>query len=51
VADAKGTVTLERGDRVVLRMPGGGGFGKASERDPASAARDIAMGYVKAVRP
>ena len=51
VADAKGTVTLERGDRVVLRMPGGGGFGKASERDPTSAARDIAMGYVKAGRP
>ena len=51
VADVKGMVTLERGDRIVLRMPGGGGFGNALERDPAAVLRDIAMGYVRRGRP
>jgi N-methylhydantoinase B len=46
VADAKGVVILERGDRITLRMPGGGGYGKATERDPASTKRDREMGYV-----
>ena len=46
VPDAKGMITLERGDRIVLRTPGGGGFGKPSERDPAAAERDRTMGYV-----
>ena len=47
-ADAKGMVTLQRGDRIVLRLPGGGGYGKLSERDPVLVARDLAMGYVTA---
>jgi N-methylhydantoinase B/oxoprolinase/acetone carboxylase alpha subunit len=46
VADAKGIVILERGDRILLRMPGGGGYGAPSERDPAHAKRDREMGYV-----
>lgn len=46
VADAKGVVILERGDRITLRMPGGGGHGKPSERDPGARARDLEMGYV-----
>jgi N-methylhydantoinase B len=46
VPDAKGMVILERGDRLVLRMPGGGGYGNPAERDPAAAAHDREMGYV-----
>jgi N-methylhydantoinase B len=38
---------LRRGDRVLVRTPGGGGYGKASERDAALAARDRALGYVR----
>ena len=41
-------VPLARGDRVRLETSGGGGFGEAARRDPALAARDVAMGYVRA---
>ncbi|PYM19252.1 MAG: hydantoinase [Candidatus Rokuibacteriota bacterium] len=37
---------LERGDRVLIRTPGGGGYGPARSRDPRRNARDRAMGYV-----
>ena len=37
---------LERGDRVLVRTPGGGGYGPARARDPRLVARDRAMGYV-----
>jgi len=46
-ADSKGVVTLEQGDRMTLRLPGGGGFGDPRERDPALLARDLTEGYVK----
>ncbi len=36
---------LARGDQVLVRTPGGGGYGPAEERDPALVARDRAMGY------
>jgi N-methylhydantoinase B len=45
VADAKGIVTLECGDRIVLRLPGGGGFGDPAERLAEAIAADRAMGY------
>ena len=38
---------LGRGDRVLIRTPGGGGYGDAAERDPSLAARDQTLGYVK----
>lgn len=39
-------VTLAAGERVRLETPGGGGYGPASERDPAAIARDRREGYV-----
>ncbi len=35
VLPTKGYVEIPRGDRLVLELPGGGGMGPASERDPA----------------
>lgn len=39
-------VKLKKGRRVRLETPGGGGFGNAFEREPASVARDVRLGYV-----
>ena len=35
-----------KGDKILLRTPGGGGYGKAEERDPALVAKDKVRGYV-----
>ena len=43
---AKGKQTVAAGRRLILELPGGGGFGDPSERDPASVANDIAQGYL-----
>jgi N-methylhydantoinase B len=37
---------VTKGDRVLVSTPGGGGYGRARERDPARVARDRALGYV-----
>jgi N-methylhydantoinase B len=37
---------LERGDRVLVSTPGGGGYGAPSRRVPAARGRDRALGYV-----
>ncbi|MFZ4847813.1 MAG: hydantoinase B/oxoprolinase family protein [Caldilinea sp.] len=34
------------GDEVVLRVPGGGGFGDPRQRDPAQVFEDVVLGYV-----
>jgi N-methylhydantoinase B len=34
------------GDLLEMRMPGGGGFGPVSEREPARVHNDVALGYV-----
>ncbi len=39
-------VTLKQGEAVRLETPGGGGFGKASERDPDSIATDVHAGLI-----
>ena len=39
---------LKAGDVVSWRLSGGGGYGEASERDPAAIRADIADGYVSA---
>jgi N-methylhydantoinase B len=41
---------LQKGDVVLVRTPGGAGYGPAAERDPALTRRDRALGYV-AARP
>ena len=43
---SKGKQTVPAGRRLILELPGGGGFGDPAERDPAAAANDVAQGYV-----
>jgi N-methylhydantoinase B len=44
----KGYQVIPDGDRLVLLLPGGGGMGAPSERDPALIARDVRDGLVSA---
>jgi N-methylhydantoinase B len=39
-------VRIAQGRRVRLETPGGGGWGPAAARDPATVARDVRLGYV-----
>ena len=39
-------VTAAQGRRLILELPGGGGFGDPGRRDPAAASNDLAQGYV-----
>jgi N-methylhydantoinase B len=39
-------IPVRRGDRIVVEMPGGGGFGVSAERDPRLTKRDLKAGYV-----
>jgi N-methylhydantoinase B len=48
-ANPKAEQTLEPGDLIEIRLPGGGGYGPPSERDPALHARDLREGYVTRV--
>jgi N-methylhydantoinase B len=41
---AKTTVTLHQGDELLVKTPGGGGFGPPVQRDPALRAQDSASG-------
>jgi N-methylhydantoinase B len=41
---------LPPGTEVTLSLPGGGGYGPASERDPARVLEDVRNGYVSAER-
>ena len=36
--------TVKAGDRVHVRTPGGGGYGPATQRDPALVAEDVRLG-------
>jgi N-methylhydantoinase B len=42
----KGYQVIPNGDRLILELPGGGGFGDPAERDPEAAARDARDGLV-----
>jgi N-methylhydantoinase B/oxoprolinase/acetone carboxylase alpha subunit len=42
----KGLAVVPSGDRLVVEMPGGGGMGAATERDPEAVKRDVRLGYV-----
>jgi N-methylhydantoinase B len=48
---AKGRQKLPHGRRLVLELPGGGGYGAPETREPAASARDLALGYIVAVNP
>ena len=43
---AKGRHTVPADRRLILELPGGGGFGDPAERDPAAVANDRLQGYV-----
>lgn len=42
----KGWQHVPAGRRLVLQLPGGGGYGDPARRDPAARAEDLAKGYV-----
>ncbi len=44
--DAFPILDFAPGDRIELRMPGGAGFGRPEERDPAKVLHDVVMGIV-----
>lgn len=46
--DSRSPHVLMPGDEVILRTPGGGGYGPQAQRNDALVLRDIAQGYVKA---
>ncbi|MBX6740767.1 MAG: hydantoinase B/oxoprolinase family protein [Acetobacteraceae bacterium] len=46
VLRAKGFQVVPKGDRLLVEMPGGGGFGDPFARDPALVARDVRYGYL-----
>jgi N-methylhydantoinase B len=48
VIDSRRPHVLEPGDEVVLRTPGGGGYGPPARRNAAARERDIAQGYIAA---
>ena len=43
---AKGFQTIPAGDRLVVEMPGGGGFGDPKKRDRKKVERDVRLGLV-----
>ena len=44
-------IRLQKGERVRLETPGGGGWGPAAQRDPAARQHDTALGYVSDSTP
>jgi N-methylhydantoinase B len=44
--DYRQNVVLKKGQKVLLRTPGGGGMGPAQERDASAAESDLRQGYV-----
>ena len=44
----KGFQIIPTGDRLIIEMPGGGGYGEAATRDPAHVAEDVRLGLVSA---
>ncbi len=44
----KGLQVIQAGERLIIEMPGGGGMGPASERDPEAVRRDVRLGYISA---
>jgi N-methylhydantoinase B len=44
----KGIQTIPTGDRLIIEMPGGGGYGDPMSRDPAVVADDVRLGLVSA---
>jgi len=43
---SRGNQVIPEGDRLIVEMPGGGGLGNATERDPALVADDLRSGFI-----
>ena len=43
----KGLQIIPAGDRLIVEMPGGGGYGDPFARDPALVARDVRYGLIE----
>ena len=43
----KGFQVIPAGDRLIVEMPGGGGYGDPFTRDPAQVARDVRYGLIE----
>ena len=48
VMKGKGKQFVAEGRRVCMAFPGGAGYGRAANRDPAQVRRDLALGYISA---
>jgi len=46
VLEAMGRQFVPHGRTVMLSLPGGAGYGKASDRDPQLIRQDLARGYI-----
>ena len=46
VMNAKGLQVIPAGERLIVEMPGGGGFGDPKKRDRKSVERDVKLGLV-----
>ncbi len=44
--DAKGKQLVPEGQRLILELPGGGGYGDPADRDADAQSNDIAQGYI-----
>ena len=42
----KGFQPIPKGERLIVEMPGGGGYGDPKSRDPASVAADARAGFI-----
>jgi len=42
----KGIMRLKKGDKITMEIPGGGGYGDETERDPLLIKRDLELGYI-----
>ena len=47
---SKGTMQVKPGDRIRIESPGGGGYGRVEERDPALILRDLREGKISKAR-
>jgi N-methylhydantoinase B len=45
LADSRRQLVLAPGDTLLIRTPGGGGYGDSAQRDPAATQRDRRLGY------
>ncbi|MEA2529407.1 MAG: N-methylhydantoinase, partial [Thermomicrobiales bacterium] len=48
MAPGESVVSMNRGDRITMELPGGGGFGDPGKREPLAVLADVERGFVSA---